>query len=88
MTVPYGMALTAYVTVSNTNGDTATSPGYVIPALVHEDLAPPKTIPVAPDAPNVRTPINNEWGKLSVSWREGEGRQRLQGRRPDPVLHA
>ena len=66
MTVPYGMALTAYVTVSNTNGDTATSPGYVIPALVHEDLAPPKTIPVAPDAPNVRTPINNEWGKLSV----------------------
>ena len=66
MTVPYGMALTAYVTVSNTNGDTATSPGYVIPALVHEDLTPPKTIPVAPDAPNVRTPINNEWGKLSV----------------------
>ncbi len=66
MTVPYGMALTAYVTVSNKNGDTATSPGYVIPALVHEDLAPPKTIPVAPDAPNVRTPINNEWGKLSV----------------------
>ena len=66
MTVPYGTALTAYVTVSNKNGDTATSPGYVIPALVHEDLAPPKTIPVAPDAPNVRTPINNEWGKLSV----------------------
>lgn len=64
--VPYGIALTAYVTVSNTNGDTATSPGYVIPALVHEDLTPPKTIPVAPDAPNVRTPINNEWGKLSV----------------------
>ena len=66
MTVPYGVALTAYVTVSNTNGDMATSPGYVIPALVHEDLTPPKTIPVAPDAPNVRTPINNEWGKLSV----------------------
>ena len=66
MTVPYGVALTVYVTVSNTNGDTATSPGYVIPALVHEDLTPPKTIPVAPDAPNVRTPINNEWGKLSV----------------------
>ena len=66
MTVPYGVALTAYVTVSNTNGDTATSPGYVIPALVREDLTPPKTIPVAPDAPNVRTPINNEWGKLSV----------------------
>jgi len=66
MTVPYGMALTAYVTVSNKNGDTATSPAYVIPALVHEDLTPPKTIPVAPDAPNVRTPINNEWGKLSV----------------------
>ena len=66
MTVPYGMTLTAYVTVSNKNGDTATSSGYVIPALVHEDLTPPKTIPVAPDAPNVRTPINNEWGKLSV----------------------
>ena len=76
MTVPYGVALTVYVTVSNANGDTATSPGYVIPAVVHEDPTPPKTIPVAPDAPNVRTPINNEVGKLSVygaKVKEGNG---------------
>ena len=76
MTVPYGVALTVYVTVSNANGDTATSPGYVIPAVVHEDPTPPKTIPVAPDAPNVRTPINNELGKLSVygaKVKEGNG---------------
>ena len=76
MTVPYGVALTVYVTVSNANGDTATSPGYVIPAVVHEDPTPPKTIPVAPDAPSLRTPINNELGKLSVygaKVKEGNG---------------
>ena len=76
MTVPYGVALTVYVTVSNANGDTATSPGYVIPAVVHEDPTPPKTIPVAPDAPSLRTPINNEVGKLSVygaKVKEGNG---------------
>lgn len=76
MTVPYGVALTVYVTVSNTNGDTATSPGYVIPAVVHEDPTPPKTTPLAPDVPNVSTPVNNDLGKLAVGnarLKEGNG---------------
>ena len=76
MTVPYGVALTVYVTVSNANGDTATSPGYVIPAVVHEDPTPPKTTPLAPDAPNVSTPVNNDLGKLAVGnarLKEGNG---------------
>lgn len=76
MTVPYGVALTVYVTVSNANGDTATSPGYVIPAVVHEDPTPPKTIPLAPDAPHLGPPSNNARGKLRVSnarLKEGNG---------------
>ena len=76
MTVPYGVALTVYVTVSNTNGDTATSPGYVIPAVVHEDLTPPKTTPLAPDAPRLGPPSDNALGKLTVAnarLKEGNG---------------
>ena len=76
MTVPYGVALTVYVTVSNANGDTATSPGYVIPAVVHEDPTPPKTTPLAPDAPRLGPPSDNALGKLRVSnarLKEGNG---------------
>ena len=76
MTVPYGVALTVYVTVSNANGDTATSPGYVIPAVVHEDPTPAKTTPLAPDAPHLGPPSNNARGKLRVSnarLKEGNG---------------
>ena len=76
MTVPYGVALTVYVTVSNTNGDTATSPGYVIPAVVHEDPTPPKTTPLAPDAPRLGPPSDNALGKLRVAnarLKEGNG---------------
>ncbi len=76
MTVPYGVALTVYVTVSNTNGDTATSPGYVIPAVVHEDPTPPKTTPLAPDAPRLGPPSDNALGKLTVAnarLKEGNG---------------
>ena len=76
MTVPYGVALTVYVTVSNTNGDTATSPGYVIPAVVHEDPTPPKTTPLAPDAPRLGPPSDNAFGKLSIAnarLKEGNG---------------
>ena len=76
MTVPYGVALTVYVTVSNTNGDTATSPGYVIPAVVHEDPTPPKTTPLAPDAPRLGPPSDNALGKLRISnarLKEGNG---------------
>jgi len=76
MTVPYGVALTVYVTVSNTNGDTATSPGYVIPAVVHEDPTPPKTTPLAPDAPRPGPPPDNALGKLRVAnarLKEGNG---------------
>ena len=76
MTVPYGVALTVYVTVSNTNGDTATSPGYVIPAVVHEDPTPAKTTPLAPDAPHLGPPSDNAWGKLRISnarLKEGNG---------------
>ena len=66
MTVDRADVLRATVTVSNTGGRKATSPAkdYTPPAPEPEHEA--KTIPVAPDAPNVRTPINNEWGKLSV----------------------
>ena len=66
MTVDRADVLRATVTVSNTGGRKATSPAkdYTPPAPEPEREA--KTIPVAPDAPNVRTPINNEWGKLSV----------------------
>ena len=66
MTVDRAEVLRASVTVSNTGGRRATSPAkdYTPPAPEPEHEA--KTIPVAPDAPNVRTPINNEWGKLSV----------------------
>lgn len=66
MTVNRADVLRATVTVSNTGGRSATSPAkdYTPPAPEPEHEA--KTIPVAPDAPNVRTPINNEWGKLSV----------------------
>ena len=76
MTVPYGVALTVYVTVSNTNGDTATSPGYVIPAVVHEDPTPAKTTPLAPDAPRLGPPSDNALGKLRVAnarLKEGNG---------------
>ena len=76
MTVPYGVALTVYVTVSNANGDTATSPGYVIPAVVHEDPTPPKTTPLAPDAPRLGPPSDNALGKLRVAnarLKEGNG---------------
>ena len=76
MTVPYGVALTVYVTVSNANGDTATSPGYVIPAVVHEDPTPAKTTPLAPDAPRLGPPSDNAWGKLRISnarLKEGNG---------------
>ena len=76
MTVPYGVALTVYVTVSNANGDTATSPGYVIPAVVHEDPTPAKTTPLAPDAPHLGPPSDNAWGKLRISnarLKEGNG---------------
>ena len=76
MTVPYGVALTVYVTVSNTNGDTATSPGYVIPVVVHEDPTPAKTTPLAPDAPRLGPPSDNAWGKLRISnarLKEGNG---------------
>lgn len=76
MTVPYGVALTVYVTVSNANGDTATSPGYVIPAVVHEDPTPAKTTPLAPDAPLLGPPSDNAWGKLRISnarLKEGNG---------------
>lgn len=76
MTVPYGVALTVYVTVSNTNGDTATSPGYVIPAVVHEDPTPPKTTPLAPDAPRLGPPSDNAFGKLLIAnarLKEGNG---------------
>ena len=76
MTVPYGVALTVYVTVSNTNGDTATSPGYVIPAVVHEDPTPAKTTPLAPDAPRLGPPSDNALGKLRISnarLKEGNG---------------
>ena len=76
MTVPYGVALTVYVTVSNANGDTATSPGYVIPAVVHEDPTPPKTTPLAPDAPRLGPPSDNALGKLRISnarLKEGNG---------------
>ena len=76
MTVPYGVALTVYVTVSNANGDTATSSGYVIPAVVHEDPTPPKTTPLAPDAPRMGPTSDNAWGKLRVSnarLKEGNG---------------
>ena len=76
MTVPYGVALTVYVTVSNTNGDTATSPGYVIPVVVHEDPTPAKTTPLAPDAPRLGPPSDNALGKLRISnarLKEGNG---------------
>ena len=76
MTVPYGVALTVYVTVSNTNGDTATSPGYVIPVVVHEDPTPAKTTPLAPDAPRLGPPSDNALGKLRVAnarLKEGNG---------------
>ena len=76
MTVPYGVALTVYVTVSNTNGDTATSPGYVIPAIAHEDPTPAKTTPLAPDAPRLGPPSDNALGKLRVAnarLKEGNG---------------
>ena len=76
MTVPYGVALTVYVTVSNANGDTATSPGYVIPAVVHEDPTPAKTTPLAPDAPRLGPPSDNALGKLRVAnarLKEGNG---------------
>jgi len=76
MTVPYGVALTVYVTVSNANGDTATSPGYVIPAVVHEDPTPAKTTPLAPDAPRLGPPSDNALGKLRISnarLKEGNG---------------
>ena len=76
MTVPYGVALTVYVTVSNTNGDTATSSGYVIPAVVHEDPTPPKTTPLAPDAPRLGPPSDNALGKLRIAnarLKEGNG---------------
>ena len=76
MTVPYGVALTVYVTVSNANGDTATSPGYVIPAVVHEDPTPAKTTPLAPDPPHLGPPSDNAWGKLRISnarLKEGNG---------------
>ena len=78
MTVPYGVALTVYVTVSNANGDTATSPGYVIPAVVHEDPTPPKTTPLAPDVPRLGPPSDNALGKLRISnarLKEGNGYQ-------------
>ena len=76
MTVPYGVALTVYVTVSNANGDTATSPGYVIPAVVHEDPTPAKTTPLAPDPPHLGPPSDNALGKLRISnarLKEGNG---------------
>ena len=66
-----GQDYTVTVVARNANGDspassgaqaTPTAPIQPVPDPVEE----PKTIPVAPDAPNVRTPINNEWGKLSV----------------------
>ena len=66
VSVTPGTTVNVSVTVTNLQGETATSDTrtVTIPALT--PVREPKTIPVAPDVPNVRTPINNDLGKLSV----------------------
>ena len=66
VSVTPGTTVNVSVSVTNLQGETATSDTrtVTIPALT--PVREPKTIPVAPDVPNVRTPINNDLGKLSV----------------------
>lgn len=66
VSVTPGTTVNVSVSVTNLQGESATSDTrtVTIPALT--PVREPKTIPVAPDVPNVRTPINNDLGKLSV----------------------